>query len=245
MALCIQWAMTDIHTPQKRLPITPVNINIAGHTDKLQIRLDEDATDNEILIAVHDAGHQWSGNLKTSDEMRLGVGKVLLAVSERKLYRMEPWGDMRTFLEREIEKPFKIAWRTAYDAMKLAEAGFTNREVKHSRLTNLLEIAKVVTKAPEEQRAEIKREWTPLAKKSIKEFKTEFHADLNGTKMLRSGRGPKLVRLTINVRRNVSDTLTKMANAAGTSISEVVSNLVLGRMPMGSEVGHRREVRAS
>lgn len=237
--------MSDTPTPQKIIEITPIHLNISGHSDKFQVRLEEDASDNEIIIALHDACQQWSANIKTGDELRLAVGKLLLAVSERGLYKREPWGQMKVFLYEEIEKPFGIAWRTAYDAMQLAEAGFTNRDVKGSRITNLLEIAKVVTAAPQEKRREIRQAWTARAKKPIKEFRTEFHAELNGTRMLRSGRGPKLVRLTINVRRNVSDTLTKMANAAGTSISEVVSNLVLGRMPMGSEVGHRREVRAS
>lgn len=169
--------MTEPTTPL--VEIDPVKETISGYTNKLQINLAEDSSDQEILRALGEACKEWSSNLKTGTQIMQVVGRIMVAVKIRELYRREPWGTLDVFIYAEVESRFDISKRHVYNAIEVVEAlpNLDEKRAKGIGSTKLISIAKAVKAAPSEKKSRMRSSLLDLAEKSptTTDFQNALH----------------------------------------------------------------------
>lgn len=245
-------ALADMQntTQSDLVPITPVKAVVNGYSAKFQVTLDEDSTNDEILRALREGCKEWSANVKTGAALMLEVGKILLAVKVREIFRQEPWGSMDRFLEAEVEERFGIVKRTAYDAILLAET-FPNMDDKRARkirTSNLVLVARAVKHAPPAKRSRLRRRLLDRAEETPV---TEFREYLSKKSLRRVRAESALVGISVQVSRVVRDMLDKIAGDR--SLSVVLSRMIADeydrlfgkRKPQGKQIAIETENRAS
>lgn len=204
-------------------PITPIRENISGYSSKLQIRLDEDSSDQEILRAVYDTCQEFGKNQKTGIALQLALGRVVIAVRERGIHKQEPYGTLGQFILVEIEKPHDISSSTVRHAIEMVEGvpGITDKEAKAVGHANLLQVARALKNAAPERRGRLQGN---LLLKAQEMPTADFRAELERRKLIRTGPSPRLGTVSFQLSRETITMLEKLTN--GGSVSVTVSKLI-------------------
>jgi len=182
------------------VPISPIKEMVTGFNVKVQVQLDEDATNQEILSSLDDACKQWSNIQKIDMGLRLVVGRLLMAVREREIYKQEQWGTFEAFL-KYVEERYGLKRTTAQDSLMIVEADpeLTVERARRIGPTNLLLAARAVNFAPENEKKRIAKRLFREAEK--RPPVDEFRQRLQDAKLLRTsyrGRSRGMGKLVID-----------------------------------------------
>jgi hypothetical protein len=203
------------------IEIDPIRENVSGHTNRLQINLDEDAPDREIMRALAEACKEWSANLLTGIELQRSVGRILIAVRKREIYKQEPWNTFEAFLESEIEQRFHISLRQCWNAITVAEGipdDVPKSILRAAGAVNVLHVAQAVRDTEPRYRSRLRK--TLLAKAATTPT-AEFKAQLAGRNLLRTRRterGPRLVTVSFQVSTETAEDWRKILGRRSASI---------------------------
>ncbi len=186
--------------------IEPVKELVAGHSVKVQVKLDEDATDQQILSALDDACRAWSTSIVTGAALQHLVGKILVAVKAREIHKREQWGTFEAFLEKEIQPRYGIDPRTAYQAIELV-TGIPDLSPQQARIpaAKLLPVAQAVNQARPQNKKLIRDRWLKEAANKT-ERADEFRDRLKSAKLLRTSNRKSTLRLA-NISFRVSSAI--------------------------------------
>ncbi len=176
------------------IEIEPIKETVSTHTVKVQVSLDEDATNQEILRALDHTCKEWSGALAAGEKLEVLVGKLLLAVSRREIYADSEWGTLEAFVEKEVTIRHGISRSKAFDCMLIAEnlPGVTGKQVKSVGSEKLLLVARAVKAAPREQKSRLR---TKLLRQCETRSTDEFRAALRGRNLIRTRSSERKIQL--------------------------------------------------
>lgn len=143
----------------------------------VRISLPDNSTDQQVLDALHESCEVYADNAVFGDRLKLIIGRVLLEVSKRKIYKNKEfgkWRNWREFVHDQVTVIHNISFTTAYESMKVAQAlpNVSLETVDRVGSVNLVEVAKILNAAPEAERSKLETELMPQAEKlGIKEFR--------------------------------------------------------------------------
>lgn len=191
------------------VPIVPIREVVTGYSVKVQVQLDEDASDQQVLSSLDDACRQWSNVQKIDLGLRLVVGRLLMAVRERGIHRQEEWGTFELFL-KDIERRYGIKRSSAWNALMIVEADpeLSVERAKEIGSSNLLEVARASKLAVERgvPPAKVRRMTEKLLREAekrppVEEFRQRLaNANLIRVKSQAGHRGVKIVLDNVSPR---------------------------------------------
>ncbi len=176
--------------------IDPVAAMVAAHSVKVQVRLDEDATDQQIMAALDDACRAWAGNITTGAALQVLVGHILVAVKARGIHKRDPWGTFDLFVQREILGKYGIDTRTAYQCIEIATGlpDITPKEAKRIPAKTLLVAAQAVNDAAPSQKNRVRRKVLRMAERKDMTA-SDFREELKDANLLRVSQRNYRIRL--------------------------------------------------
>ena len=207
------------------LDISPVNEIVSGHSVKVQVKLDENATDREILNSLDNACREWGTVQKIEMAVRLLVGRILIAVRARELYK-EEHGTFRDFLVY-IEHHYGIKKSSAWDAINIVEGLPTISTERAEKIgpTNLLVVARAVKAVPKYRRELLAERL--LTEADRRPPVDEFRERLENAKLLRTGRERRrLARIVLEVPIAVANEWRELVGTRNSA--QVFAELVRG-----------------
>lgn len=179
--------------------IEPIVESVSGRQISLHVRLEGDATDQQIICALDDVCRAWSANITTGAALQLLVGNLLMAVQARGIHKQEPWGTFDAFVTKEIATKYGIELRTAYRCLELV-SGLPHLTPEQTRIPTgkLLLAAKAVNAAPPQSKERVRMRVMERAGHEDVSIES-FRAELKGAKLLRtSHRESHLKLVTLN-----------------------------------------------
>lgn len=202
--------------------IEPIAGRIASHSVAVQVKLDEDATDQQIMNALDDACRAWASNINTGASLQILVGHILVAVKAREIHKREPWGNFDTFVQKEIRDRYGIDTRTAYHCVEIVTGlpELTPKEAKHIPAKTLLVAAQAVNGAKPEDKARVRRKVLRMVE-SNDLTANDFRAQLKDAKLLRASQRNyriRLVTLTFQVPVPVAERWAQITSKRAASL---------------------------
>lgn len=209
--------MTEATTPET-IEIAPIRETISGHTTKLQVKLDEDATDIEIVNAFEDACKEWGLNLATGTKLMNTFGRILAAVKKRRSIWEPEFGSLENFLKARAEDQWGVSVRYCYQALSVAE----NLHVSSDQISNvtstrnLVMIAQAVKQAAPEDRSRVRRSLIRKGSLPVTELREVIES--KGLAPARRATHKRLVRIVFEVSRATAEQWQKIVGSRSQSI---------------------------
>lgn len=205
-----------------------LNELVTGTPIKLQVRLTEESTPEQIRAALDHSLNEMSKNMATATKIRHVVGTLLYEVKSKKLYDESSFDD---FLKTNVEERHGIGVQTAWDAIRAVEyLHITPDQAGKIRVTNLNLVSKAVKQASPENRPKLEK---ILLQKAEKMPIRKFAEYVDRAGLIRKGVGAeRMAQVSFQVSQSTLKTWLRIVGDR--KQSEVFAELV-------REYGGRRE----
>lgn len=199
-----------------------MNTLITSVGTKLQIRLDEDATQNQVLVALESSLVELGRNLSTGTRLKQVVGQILARIRDEKLY---PQPTFTEFLIETVEGRHGISKAIAYEAMGIVDhLHLTPSQAGKIKQTNINLIVRAVKQAAPERKEKLEK---TLLEKGAKMPVKQFQAFVERAHLIRKPVGGEtMATLTFQVPASVADTWRRVVGERRSS--DVFSDMVRG-----------------
>ncbi len=199
-----------------------MNALITSVGTKLQIRLDEDATKEQVLVALESSLVELNRNLSTGTRLKQVVGQILVRIRDEKLYTQPTFTE---FLIETVEGRHGISKAIAYEAMGIVEhLHLTPTQASRIRQTNINLIVRAVKQAAPERKEKLEK---TLLEKGAKMPVKQFQAFVHRAHLIRKPVGGEtLATLTFQVPASVAESWRRVVGDRRSS--DVFAEMVRG-----------------
>lgn len=165
-----------------------------GRPRAISLEVRPDAEPGEVLGTLKTCCLGYRNLVATEEALKPVIGKLLLTVSSRKLYKPQ-YQHFKDFLSQEVMGTYRLGRSNCFEAMKIAKAfpSLSVEDFRRFKTTNLLEASKHLN--------ETDPSW-PTVRRHAETARNaqEFKAWLESKKEIPAVTKRKLVRLVISMR---------------------------------------------